>query len=177
MENEVKKEKVEEKVKEKEIPAPEPENKNPETPPVAEKTETEKETETTEPVKAEENPAPEQKTDETVNETVIETQESGNGIPLSAVAMKADVELMIKEAVASLQSKLDSVVKENDDLKAELEKAKGETENVRKKYEDNGDFGTSQKKGAGLTDEKASSGYVSYDDMWKGANGFTKTGT
>ena len=107
---------------------------------------------------------------------VEETTSTGNGIPLDAVALKTDVESMIKEAIAPFQSKLDSVLKENDDLKEQLAKSKEETENVRKKYEDNGDFGTSQKKGAGFTDGKSgNSPYVSYEEMWNGAKSFEKS--
>lgn len=109
-------------------------------------------------------------------ETVAEAEEKGNGIPLSEVALKSDVETMIKEAVTALQSKLDAVVKENEGLKEELAKAKDETKSVREKYEDNGDFGTSQKKGAGFTDGKSEkSSYVSYEEMWNGASNFTKS--
>jgi len=109
------------------------------------------------------------------NAAVNETKPEGNGIPLSEVALKSDVKVMIAEAVSALQSKLDSVLEENKDLKEKLAQANTETENVRKKYEDNGDFGTAQKKGAGLSEDNSSSGYVSYEDMWKGAKGFELT--
>ena len=107
---------------------------------------------------------------------VDNTPSAGNGIPLDMVALKTDVESMIKEAIAPFQSKLDSVLKENEDLKEQLAQSKSETENIRKKYEDNGDFGTSQKKGAGFTDGKSgSSTYVSYEEMWNGAKSFEKS--
>lgn len=126
-----------------------------------------------------ENPVPEEKKEEeTGTEAVVnQAEEQGNGIPLEAVALKTDVESMIKEAINAFQSKLDSVLKENADLKEQLAQSKSETENVRKKYEDNGDFGTSQKKGAGFTDGKSgNSPYVSYEEMWNGAKNFTKQG-
>jgi hypothetical protein len=120
-------------------------------------------------------PEEENKNEEKQPDKVEETEPKGNGIPLDMVALKTDVEAMIKEAILPFQSKLDSVLKENADLKEQLAQSKTETENVRKKYEDNGDFGTSQKKGAGFSDGKSgNSTYVSYEEMWNGATSFEK---
>lgn len=135
-----------------------------------------------------EEPAPEVKT-ESVEETkevkeekqpepqpvVEETPDEGNGIPLSDVALKSEVKLWIQEALSAMQAKVDSVEKENADLKDELAKAKSETDGLRSKYED-GDFGGEQKKGSVFSAKKTSVGreHVSYADMWGSSTTFDK---
>lgn len=169
MENEVK-EKVE--VKEK---TPKEETKEKETV-KAENGEVETKTETE--TKPEDNGEktevkPETKTEEQMQVDNIEGE--GNGIPLSEVALKSEVENMINGVAREFQAKLDSVIKENEDLKAKLAEAKGETEKIREKYEV-GDFGTAQKQGVGVGEQKKTSAYVSYEDMWNGATNFEKSG-
>lgn len=131
---------------------------------------TENKEETTET--KEETTAPE-KAEETTQ--VSETAPEGDGIPLSEVALKSEVKQWITEALSAMQAKVDAVEKENTDLKEELSKAKADTEAVRSKYEDNGDFGSPHKKGQGISAEaKDGSTRTRYADMWNGASGFTK---
>lgn len=106
---------------------------------------------------------------------IEETSDDGNGIPLSDVALKSEVKLWIQEALSAMQAKVDSVEKENADLKDELAKAKTETDGLRAKYED-GDFGAEQNKGTMFSGKKTSGerGRVSYADMWGSSTTFDK---
>lgn len=67
---------------------------------------------------------------------VAEAEPMGNGIRVEDLVTKDELAQMI----SALGAKLDAVIKENADLK-------NANEQIRTKYEDNGDFGTAQKKG------------------------------
>lgn len=147
-----------------------------------EKVEQEKKVEETTETKAEETtekekPEQEEQTEQAVTENaqITHTEPEGDGIPLSEVALKSEVKQWITDALSAMQAKVDAVEKENTDLKEELSKAKADTEAVRSKYEDNGDFGSQHKKGQGSDGEaNGSSLKTRYSDMWNGGQGFIK---
>ena len=72
----------------------------------------------------------------TAQPQVAEAEPMGNGIRVEDLVTKDELAQMI----SALGAKLDAVIKENADLK-------NANEQIRTKYEDNGDFGTEQKKG------------------------------
>ena len=103
----------------------------------------------------------------------VQVEEMGNGIPLSEVALKADVKAMIEEVMAPFKAKYEALAKENEDLKNALAEAKKDAEDTHAKYE-RGDFGAPARKGEGFGGTKGggNQGYVSYDDMWAGKKNF-----
>lgn len=103
----------------------------------------------------------------------VQVEETGNGIPLSEVALKNDVRAMIEDAIAPFKAKYEALVKENEDLKTALEEAQRDAEDTHAKYE-RGDFGAPARRGEGFGGTKSSGneGYVSYNDMWAGKKYF-----
>lgn len=97
-------------------------------------TDTEKETETTEETET---------TDENPAEQVIDTPPTGNGIRVEDL-VTID---MLNDKLSALIAKFEAVVKENTDLKEELDKKGDELSNMQDKYE-NKNFGGMQKRGA-----------------------------
>ena len=83
---------------------------------------------------------------------VEEIGQSMEGITVDQLVTKD----YLKEVIGAFQAKLDSVSKENEDLKEELAKKNDELNGMKDKYE-NPDFGNSQKKGVSI-DEKLTGG-------------------
>lgn len=82
------------------------------------------------------------KEEEQVDNQVEEIGSSMEGITVDQLVTKD----YLKEVIGAFQAKLDSVSKENEDLKEELAKKNDELNGMKDKYE-NPDFGNSQKKG------------------------------
>ena len=127
--------------------------------------------ETDEEVKPDSAPQPDEEAEAPQPE--VQVEEMGNGIPLSEVALKADVKAMIEEVMAPFKAKYEALAKENEDLKNALAEAKKDAEDTHAKYE-RGDFGAPARKGEGFGGTKGggNQGYVSYDDMWAGKKNF-----
>lgn len=86
----------------------------------------------------------------------VDELNEGNAIPLSEVVLKSDLEAILEQRLGGLNAKIDSLIKENEDLKAQneelskqLEGSRAETNAVKDKYENNGDFGGMQPQGTG----------------------------
>ena len=97
-----------------------------------------------------------------------------NAIPLSEVALKADVKAMLEEALAPFKAKYAAIEKENEDLKNALAEAKKDAEETHAKYE-KGDFGAPARRGEGFGEsvpEGKNPNYTSYEDMWAGKTKF-----
>ena len=167
------KEKIAEKeVKTEEVTATETEGK--EQPKAEEKV---KEPEKTDSVdKGEEENKSEVKTDEGKQSEPepTATLSEPNAIPLSEVALKADVKAMIDEALAPLRAKNLALEKENEDLKNAVAAAQKDAEATHAKYE-KGDFGAPARRGEGFGESKPegrNTGYRSYEDIWAGKDKF-----
>lgn len=112
----------------------------------------------------------ENKTDEAIveNEPNAEAQngaevkevEAFDGISINDVALKTDVDAKID----ALNAKLESIVKENKDLKDKLSEAEGKAKDLHEKYE-KGDFGSQVDKNYGEKDFGHS--YESADEYLK----------
>lgn len=129
--------------------------------------------ETDDKIKTEAAPQPDEEEEAKANaEPDVQVDEVGNGIPLSEVALKADVKAMIDEALAPLRAKNLALEKENEDLKEKLAAATKDAEDTHRKYEQ-GDFGAPARKGEGFGEAKAGNpSYTSYEDMWAGKKNF-----
>ena len=91
----------------------------------------------------------EEKTDATDN-TVGDTEPTGNGIRIEDLATKDEV----RDMLAAFEAKYDAVIKENEDLKKKL----GE---ITEKYEEK-DFGTVATKGVSVSDKVENDSYDEY---------------
>lgn len=100
----------------------------------------------------------------------------GNGIPLSEVVLKSDLDALFHERMSAFEAKFAAVMKENEDLKEQLATAKKDAEDTHAKYE-KGDFGAPARRGEGFAESEKGGGnpnYVSYEDMWAGKKDFDK---
>lgn len=110
------------------------------------------------PVANEGNPAPaEAPAEESQPAQVDNTEDEGNGIPLSEVVTKE----YLSEIMAAFDAKYNAIVKENEDLKGKLAEAKQEGDGLRKKYED-GDFGNLAPKGVQEENKHANETFDEY---------------
>lgn len=106
------------------------------------------------------------KTDETIVETQQQPQPTfsdggqAEGININEVALKQDVDAKID----ALNAKLESILKENQDLKDKLSEAEGKAKNLHEKYEKD-DFGNQADKNYGEKDFGQS--YESADEYLK----------
>lgn len=120
-------------------------------PEVKEETKTQ---ETATETQGENAPAPEQPTNEP---QVADTAAHGNGIDINDLVTKDDLAQMM----AAFDAKYSALVKENEDLKAENVALKTQNEQIRTKYEDNGDFGGAQAQGVSADSRAA---YETFDE-------------
>lgn len=111
----------------------------------------------------EEQPQPNQEPIQEPNPTPNveeQTAEDFKGVTLDQVVLKED----LNEMLNAITAKLDSVIKENVDLKEKLANSKAENDEMHQKYEKE-DFGNQTQKGYGQSNE--SSPYESADDYVK----------
>ena len=94
---------------------------------------------------------------ETTTQEVQETEGVGNGVRVEDLVTKD----LLAERLAAFEAKLDAVIKENQDLKDELSKAKSETDGLKAKYEEK-DFGGAHKNGTVAKDKDAEETFESY---------------
>ena len=144
---------------------------------VVEETQTQKENNKEAEAKADTQPNDEKKDSEVVDktdETIVEKEpnaeapngaevkevESFDGVPISEVALKADVNAKID----ALNAKLEAIVKENKDLKDKLSEAENKANDLHNKYERE-DFGSQVDKNYG--DKNIGKPYESADDYLK----------
>lgn len=109
----------------------------------------------TEEVKEETQPVEESTATENV---VSETEDVGNGISIDQVVTKD----ILKDALDSLNAKLDAILDENKKLKTELANKESEVNGYKDKYEKS-DFGNTATKGVKAEEKK----YSSFDEYSK----------
>lgn len=87
----------------------------------------------------------------------VEPTQEPNGVRVADLVTKD----MLADMFASLNAKLDAVVKENSDLKNKIAEKDGELDGMRDKYE-NHDFGNNQKQGIVAKDKSANDTFEEY---------------
>lgn len=87
----------------------------------------------------------------------VEEQEVQNAISLNDVVTKQDLQVQLD----ALNAKLESIVKENTDLKEQLSKSTSEAKDLKEKYE-NGDFGTERANKVEADKPKTYESYADY---------------
>lgn len=145
---------------EQEKPAPAQEEVKTEEKATETETQTEKPAEGAEAEGAKETTEATETTDgqtETTTQEVQETEGVGNGVRVEDLVTKD----LLAERLAAFEAKLDAVMKENQDLKDELSKAKSETDGLKAKYEEK-DFGGAHKNGTVAKDKDAEETFESY---------------
>ena len=95
-------------------------------------------------------------------EQVEETSSTGAGLKIKDIATKD----FVHELIDALEAKLESVVKENTDLKEKITAKDDEINGMKDKYE-NGDFGGFQKQGIMEKNKDANSKFETYDEYVK----------
>jgi len=93
------------------------------------------------PETAETAAAPE--TTESAEPKVVDAPEIGNGINVNDLVTKDDLAQML----AAFEAKFSAVISENEGLKQKVSDLQSQNEQIRTKYEDNGDFGGAQAQG------------------------------
>lgn len=98
----------------------------------------------------------EEKAEETTEQApqVQETEEQGNGVRVEDLVTKD----MLADRLSALEAKFDAVIKENEDLKAQITNKEDELNGMKDKYE-NKDFGNVQKAGTSQ-DKKANNAFA-----------------
>lgn len=108
------------------------------------------------PSKEEEKTLDEEPTPETVTD-VEEPSSAAQGVRIEDLVTKDE----LAESLAAMQSKLDAVLKENEDLKSKMTDLKSENDGLKEKYEDK-DFGTESKKGVSTKNSESNETFESY---------------
>lgn len=103
----------------------------------------------------------------------VDELEEGNAVPLSEVVLKSDLEAILEQRLGGLNAKIDALIKENEDLKAQnedlskqLEGSRAETNAVKDKYENNGDFGGMQPQGGGANGAPKNESWRDYSSQY-----------
>lgn len=105
-------------------------------------------------------PAPEQPTEEP---QVADTAAHGNGIDINDLVTKDDLAQMM----AAFEAKYGALAKENEDLKAQVSELQTKNEQIRSKYEDNGDFGGAQAQGVSVDNRSAYETFEEYSARFR----------
>lgn len=94
---------------------------------------------------------------ETSNAIVEDVEPVGNGVDINDLVTKD----MLADRLSAFESKLDALIKENEDLKNKLAEKDGELNGMKDKYE-NKDFGTIQKQGVMPKNKQANDTFAEY---------------
>lgn len=140
----------EEKIKEEVKPEDKKEN------PTPAPNETEKETK-----KEQEGTTDKESEEELVKVETVEEEPAGNGVRVEDLVTKD----ILTEKLAAFEAKYDALIKENQDLKAELLKSQTEAQGLHNKYE-KGDFGGNAARGLVKSDNHAQDTFESYSKQF-----------